>query len=139
APGTLPTGAWNHIAVSYESQTRKGRIYANGVVRDSVTLAAGQVPTLAGAMYLGYRVTNTSDARAGARFVGRLDDVRLYSKRLTTAEITSLHDAAGGSGLSTTPIVASQDAGIIAAAPSQSGNGPHAAFNFGKISEFGVG
>jgi hypothetical protein len=140
APGTLPAGVWNHIAVSYDGQTRTGRIYANGIRRDSIILAAGKVPTLSGVLYMGYRVTNTTDARSGARFIGRLDEVRLYNQSFSDAQMDSLYrqHAPGITGAALT-LPASADAPIIAAAPSQAGAGTHASLNFGKIPEFGVG
>lgn len=69
--------AWHHAAVTYDGATMK--LYINGVEVDSATVAQR---TLAGVHVNGYQNGNS--------MVGKLDDVRLYSKALTAAEILAI-------------------------------------------------
>jgi len=78
----LPLNIWVHVAVTYDGTDAKG--YVNGV-HDFTKNQAGTIVTDTGSFTIGY-----SDDQY---FGGSVDDVRLYNRALTPAEIAEL---AGG-------------------------------------------
>jgi hypothetical protein len=79
-PAALATGAWAHLAASYDGTTL--RLYVNGT--QVTTLAtSGSIAASTGALKLG------GNGVWGEWFAGLMDDVRLYNRALTAAEIQS--------------------------------------------------
>jgi hypothetical protein len=79
--GPVPTaGAWYHVAAVYDGTTAK--VYVNGAEKASGT-PTGYVPSAGGPMFIGGR----SDASFW--WNGFADEVAVYDKALTAAEITS--------------------------------------------------
>jgi hypothetical protein len=74
----LAVNAWSHLAATYDGTTL--RLYVNGV---QVATRAMTAPLLtsSGALRLG------GNSVWGEYFQGRLDEVRLYNRALTAAEI----------------------------------------------------
>ncbi|HEX5076793.1 MAG TPA: LamG-like jellyroll fold domain-containing protein, partial [Gemmatimonadaceae bacterium] len=82
---TYPTnGTWMHVAATYDGTTTK--LYVNGVLENS---AAG--PAAIATNNLALALGAQSDA--ASKYTGLLDDVRLYSRALSAAEITALANA----------------------------------------------
>jgi len=77
----LNNDEWQHVAVTFEPDTVRGAIfYIDGVEIDRVdssALSGGAGPFLIG-----------NNQWAGQRFVGLIDDVRVYNRILTAEEIT---------------------------------------------------
>ena len=76
-------GGWSHVAATFDGTTR--RIYLNG------TQIASDTPT-------GHNVPNANNFRIGSTnngeyFNGTIDEVRIYNRSLTTAEIASIANA----------------------------------------------
>jgi hypothetical protein len=80
--GRIAPGTWTHVAGVWDGTTRM--LYVNGVL-DGTSKGAQPRPDIGGATAIG---------RPGAAnllyFSGRLDDVRIYSRALSTAEIRAL-------------------------------------------------
>ena len=76
----LPLNAWSHIAGTYDGANI--RLYVNGVevARRPHT---GNISTSSGALTIG------GDALYGQHFAGRIDEVRVYNKALTAAQVQS--------------------------------------------------
>jgi glucose/arabinose dehydrogenase len=74
----LPTNAWTHLAATYDGSTL--RLYVNGVQASSLSLV-GSILTSSGALRLG------GNTVWGEWFAGRLDDVRIYNRALSAAEV----------------------------------------------------
>ncbi|MGH7343136.1 MAG: LamG domain-containing protein, partial [Candidatus Rokuibacteriota bacterium] len=77
----LVAAAWVHVAAVYSDSANSVRLYVDGVER----LAATQTNSLA---------TNTNQLRIGIGypnevFSGRIDEVRVYNRALTAAEISA--------------------------------------------------
>jgi hypothetical protein len=88
-PSALPTLTWSHLAMTWDGLTM--RIYVNGSQVASSALA-------------GAAVTSASPLRIGGNgiwnewFNGALDDVRVYNRALTPAQIIADRDTPVGGG-----------------------------------------
>jgi hypothetical protein len=83
ATGTavLPTNAWTHLAATYDGTNM--RFYVNGVlVRD--VLRSGSILNTAGPLHIG-----GNQVWGGEFFAGLIDEVRIYNRALSAAEIGS--------------------------------------------------
>src|SRR5205809_1687899 len=78
APSGLAVNTWTHLAATFDGAMV--RLYVNGV---QVTSQAQATPlrTTTGTLQIG------ADSYAGENFVGRIDEVRIYNRALTAAEI----------------------------------------------------
>lgn len=87
-PGTIGTNAWYHVAFSYDkgSIANVPALYINGVKMSLTTLKSSSVatPTYAGTSYIG----NRSDLIRG--WDGWIDDLRIYNRILSDAEMQTL-------------------------------------------------
>ncbi|MDX6466674.1 MAG: hypothetical protein QOI27_1714 [Gaiellaceae bacterium] len=74
----LPLRRWSHLAETYDGATL--RLYVNGEPARSTPLT-GATPTTSGPLRIG------GNSRFGEYFRGRIDDVRIYARALTGAQI----------------------------------------------------
>jgi hypothetical protein len=79
--GVLPVDAWTHLAATYDRTNM--RIYVNGVQVGSRAVT-GNIKTSTGVLRIGGNGTWGDEW-----FAGLIDEVRLYNKALTAAEIQS--------------------------------------------------
>jgi hypothetical protein len=89
--GVVQPSIYQHVAATYDRMTGKGVLYFNGaplVTRDLGVF----IPMTKGSLYLGFR---PAGGGKGARFVGQLDEVRVYNRPLSPAEIRSSYDSGG--------------------------------------------
>jgi len=84
---TVPTGGWHHVAGVYDGTTQK--IYIDGVERASKALTGALTPSTGTALLVG-----GCPADSTRRFVGTINEARVYNRALTAAEVASKH--AGG-------------------------------------------
>lgn len=73
----LLDGGWHMLTCTYKSSTRK--LYIDGTYYSS--LSGGNTPTAGGYMQL------------GSGFTGKMDNLRIYNRELTQAEITEIYSA----------------------------------------------
>ena len=78
APGALPLNTWTHIAATYDGAQM--RIYINGVQVASAA-RSGTYQSTTAPLWVG------GSAWYGEHFQGRLDDLRIYNRALSAAEI----------------------------------------------------
>jgi hypothetical protein len=81
-PRSSPAG-WTHLV--FVQQGNAQRLYLNGTLADSATVSLRSAPVTS-FMLGGYTATGGEDER----WDGRIDDVRIYSRPLTSAEISAL-------------------------------------------------
>ena len=99
-PTGLGLNTWTHLAATFDGATM--RLYVNGVEAVSQAQTAPLTAT-AGTLQIG------ADSYAGENFAGRIDEVRIYNRALTAAEIQADMavgvDGGGGPGFApdTTP------------------------------------
>jgi hypothetical protein len=98
-------GNWHNVAMTRDSTTGVVQLYIDGVLNGSSTLDTG---IKAAQFYLIGALTdrNSSGNVTGANyFNGQLDDVRIYNRVLSAAEISQIGSAPGaGADLSAAPI-----------------------------------
>jgi hypothetical protein len=91
---SLPMNTWSHLAATYDGTAM--RLYVNGVLVSNVA-QAGSIQVSTGALTIG------GDALYGQYFSGRIDEVRVYNRALSAAEIQADMNtpvSAGGGGAS---------------------------------------
>ena len=80
APPALSVGTWTHLAVTYDGATL--RVYRNGA-QSASKAGTGSIQTSTGALRIGGNLV------WGEFTDGRIDEVRVYNRVLSAAEITS--------------------------------------------------
>lgn len=81
----LQAGQWAHCAATYDRSSGLTRLYINGVERVSKNIGSFLLPTM-GEFAIGSMSGQYS-------FKGQLDEVTLYDRALTTAEIAAIYQA----------------------------------------------
>ena len=88
-PAALPAATWSHLAATYDGTTL--RLYVNGVQVSSVPRGgASSLEVGAGALRIG------GNTVWGEYFAGLIDEVRIYSRALSAAEIAVDRDTPVG-------------------------------------------
>ena len=77
-PGKLTTNTWTHLAATYDGATV--RLYVNGA-QVSSRAQTGQIAISTNPLQIG------GDSIYGQYFPGNIDEVRVYNRALSTAEI----------------------------------------------------
>ena len=77
-PSASPVGAWTHVALTYNGSQL--RLYVNGVQVASGA-ASGAIQSSTSPLWIG------GNQPYGEYFKGLIDDVRVYNRALTPAEI----------------------------------------------------
>ena len=77
-PSAIPVGTWTHLASTYDGATL--RLYVNG----TQVASAAQTGAL---LTSGFPLQIGGDSFYGQRFAGTIDEVRVYGRALTPAEI----------------------------------------------------
>jgi concanavalin A-like lectin/glucanase superfamily protein len=78
APSAIPTNLWTHLASTYDGATL--RLYVNGG-RVAARAVSGPITISSGALRIG------GNAVRGEYFSGLIDEVRVYERALSAAEI----------------------------------------------------
>jgi hypothetical protein len=87
----LPANVWSHLAMSWDGSTQRLYVNGNQVATRTVT---GTLPNSAGALRFGGNAVWTE------WFAGRLDEIRVYDRALSPAEIQAdMTRAVSGSGV----------------------------------------
>ena len=91
AASFIPTGSFQHVALTYDKATGVGRLFRNGTNVAEVQLTSF-TPQTGTNLYIGYRPLG---APYGPRcFNGLIDEVSLYSRAMTAGEIQGIYGAA---------------------------------------------
>jgi len=103
AGGLLQANQWSHVAFTFDSVAGKAILYLNSAPVANTTLSVPVHPNTGVMVNLGYRPSGSSDLYAGFRHEGKLDEITLYGRVLSPAEIQGIYNA-GVSGKCLTPI-----------------------------------
>ncbi len=105
SPGSLlTTNAFQHVALTYDQASGAAAIYLNGSVV-AQTGVGSFTPQTSSALYLGYRPAGPA---SGTRFVGAMDEVSLYSRALSAAEIQAIYAAGSAGKCALAPVIVVQ-------------------------------
>ncbi|MBT8400157.1 MAG: T9SS type A sorting domain-containing protein [Rhodothermia bacterium] len=80
-------GSWHHVAVSHDEVRGWSRLLIDAVPTDSLFGFAGEVTALRARFCVGGRCASTDGGESGRRFVGMLDDVRVWPTSRTERQI----------------------------------------------------
>jgi sugar lactone lactonase YvrE len=111
---SIRTGTWTHVAATYDTNTV--RLYFNGALDASQTVGPNRfidssvTDLLIGAVFAGGRISEN--------FAGLIDEVSIYNRALTAAEIQSIYNAGADGKLKPMMVLGSNPArGDILAVP----------------------
>jgi hypothetical protein len=85
--GNLPLNAWSHVAASYDGTNV--RAFVNGALTRTAP-ASGSIPTTGGLFRIGKRISNPEN------WIGQVDEVSLYNRGLTQAEVSIFNASFAG-------------------------------------------
>jgi hypothetical protein len=86
----LQTNTWYFIAATYDSSAKTVHLYINGV-DDGATVYSGTVPASLFINTSEHVVIGDTVNGSFANFNGQIDDVRIYNRALSAAEIAALY------------------------------------------------
>jgi len=89
--GSVAVGQWTHVGATYEAATKKLSLYINGVLAASTTSAGTFDATR---RFVVGRDTWSASTTHHTPWAGEIDDVRVYARALTAAEMPALADPA---------------------------------------------
>ena len=89
--GIIPTYAWTHVALVFDGSS--ARAYINGVPSRAVSELTGSLTTTTGPLKIGSRADDTIAMDPDDRFNGLIDEVALYDRALSPAEIQTIFSA----------------------------------------------
>jgi len=84
-----PSGIWQHVAAVLDATNGTMKVYTNGVLAVQA-IAPLSLITNNSPMNIGNRQPGTNLTAYGNAFTGLIDDVRVYSRALTSADIAAL-------------------------------------------------
>ena len=94
---------WTLYAVTYTAADNTLRIYRNGILSNSRVVSGLTIGS--NDSFLGFGAQLTGSAPAGERFFhGFLDDIRIYKRALSAAEIKALYNNAAPAGFTCTSL-----------------------------------
>jgi hypothetical protein len=112
AGGLLATNTFQHVAVTYDKASGIARLLINGVTVGESNF--GTFTPLTGTdLYIGYRPVGTPAGPVA--FLGLIDEVSVYGRALSPAEIQSIYEAAsaGKCTAATSPFIVSHPANQV--------------------------
>ncbi len=90
--GALQANQWNHVALTYNQTTGAARLYVNGAAL-AVSNLGSFTPRTSLPLNFGMRPPGSPVGLAGARFVGRIDEVEVFNRALAPSEVLSIFTA----------------------------------------------
>ncbi|HXJ61999.1 MAG TPA: MBG domain-containing protein, partial [Verrucomicrobiae bacterium] len=88
----VQTGAWQHVAVTYDKTTARARLYYNGALAEDVVVGVFQ-PATSWDLFLGRRPAGDGTGS----YAGGLDEVGIYNYALSATDLQGIYNA-GASG-----------------------------------------
>ena len=86
---TPSTNTWYHLVATFDSSTGAVALYVNGVQSVSTTLSAASIASITNGMF---RIAQWDTSTSQFWFPGTLDDVRIYNRALSAADVTALYN-----------------------------------------------
>ncbi len=87
----ISAGTWYHVAAVHDATNKTRQIFVNGVAVTAAQVYTGTWGTDAGTASIGGETNSAgSEANPNWRFNGSIDEVRVYGRALSAADITSV-------------------------------------------------
>ncbi len=143
-PTALTQLVWNHIAVSYNKTNGAAVVYVNGAPVQTAMFPVFTSQTSTD-LHIGNRPTNSFGGSLAGAFKGRIDDVQMYGRVLTGAEVLGLYSVGigGGCALSAsagTPVAGTEGTSVSFAGSASNNQGATTFdWDFGDGSAHGAG
>lgn len=83
----VPLRGWHHIVTVYDNANHSMKMYVNGVLDCISNNIPSPNPNTSASLHIGHDI---ADVNNGYHFHGKIDDVRLYNRTLSPAEIWQL-------------------------------------------------
>src|SRR5258706_8745924 len=101
ATTAIANNVWTHVAATYNISDGAWNLYANGVIVGTGNAGAGKVPEYTSIEHASIGSALTSTGLPGGFFNGKIDEVRIWDRALTQAEIQANmnNQITSGSGL----------------------------------------
>ena len=91
--GLFQLGVWQHMCMTLTGTT--GKMYYNGALSSTFTLSAQKTTKTYTSTYLGYNVWISAGNTNDQLYRGQLDEVRIYSRAISAAEVASIYNFRG--------------------------------------------
>jgi subtilisin-like proprotein convertase family protein len=107
AANVVPINQWSHVAMVYDSVANTLVLYWNGTPVANNSGGPANPPSTSLPVNLGLRPPGSFEAMAGTRFSGRLDEMSIFNRALSAAEVQSIviQGSKGKCGLAVPPAV----------------------------------
>jgi len=105
AGGLVVTNVWQHVALTYDKTTGIAVLYLNGAVVQKEILGV-VTPLTTGDLWLGLRPYEPNDSAAGLRYAGLMDEVSVYNRALSAAEVEAIYAAGSWGKCALAPVIA---------------------------------
>jgi hypothetical protein len=92
--GTFAMGQWNYVVLTYDADTNARKIYLNGGAPKASDISASDFLGNTD-LNIGRWIRNGGDQY----WTGRIDDLKIYNRALTEAEVTAIAEGGAGPGL----------------------------------------
>jgi subtilisin-like proprotein convertase family protein len=89
-PLAITNGGWQHVALTYDTNSANAVLYTNGQPAATVQFKPGFVPRTSGDLYLGFDPRGLPN---GAAFAGGLDEFSVYQRALSPGEVKAIFNA----------------------------------------------
>ena len=109
APSLLTPNAWQHVAVTYDTNSGTGVLYINGAVVESKNLGSFTPQTSFTNFLIGARTYLASEAAPINVFGGGMDEWTIYKRALSECEIQAIYNS-GSAGK--TPLLSGGSGGL---------------------------
>jgi subtilisin-like proprotein convertase family protein len=90
APLALTNAGWQHVALTYDTNSANAVLYTNGQRAAAVQFPVKFVPRTSGDLYLGFDPPGLPN---GTAFAGGLDEFSVYQRALSPCEISAIFNA----------------------------------------------
>ena len=109
---TLTYNQWTHVAATLDGSTGTMSIYTNGVLADQTVTTVRPFGDLIPGDSPGVGIGNVNDGQNNFPFIGDIDEISLYNRALSAAEVQAIYNA-GSAGKCAVACV-SPPSGIVA-------------------------
>jgi subtilisin-like proprotein convertase family protein len=86
----LTNGVWQHVALTFGTNTGNAVLYTNGQRAATVNFPASFVPRTSGDLFLGFHPAGLTN---GVSYAGGLDEFSLYQRALSPGEVKAIFNA----------------------------------------------